>query len=243
MLDWDSLSEDQLLQYISKNLTLDEVAERVYNKDDVLIPEFIDSINKSENKEEIGQSEDDIFTLKWSELSYDNFLKFVELNTTYKDVAKDIYENNLGNRELTHDIIDLIDNKVSAVKSKYGYLIYDTVIVIASHLKYNDIINLCDSGILTIDLCSDRDFWLYYLRKVYSINNISNDRTLDNIIEGILILEQNEMVDYSDDNDTIIIEKYPEFIRILDLNRNTQVNNLDNLINLQELYLGDNNRV
>ena len=110
MLDWNSLTEDELLEYIGANLTLDQLAEKVYKTTNIISLDFVKDLDETDDEE---------FSLNWSELSDENIYTFLKLNTTLLDIAKDIFYNRLGNRMLTQTVINLLDDRVTAVRNHF----------------------------------------------------------------------------------------------------------------------------
>ncbi len=247
MIDWEILTQKQLIDYIDSNLSLPEQAERVYDIDNIIIPTYVEVLLLS--------SSYSLSEVSWSNLTIDQLGNFIRLNITLQDQAKDIFYNRLGNKELTPSVVSLIDRRIAYIETNFTDLVYDTIKVISSYLSYKDIINLCESGVILRDMCSDKLFWIYYTKEVYDIK-LPFNTTIEDISEGIQLTEisNKQMISvdrYSRKYDPFILwlnltEKNINFehlshLHTLHLDRNDKSLDLSPLINLNTLYTGTDN--
>lgn len=117
-------------------------------------------------------------------------------------------------------------------------LVCDVIKIIVSCLKYEDIVSLCNSGILHKDLYNDRSFWIYYLTRTYNLDRIDYGEDLNYIRKGIQIAEKSR-VNYICN---IHNHKYHPFILKIYINDNEYLD-LSNMINLTRLNFGRNNHL
>ena len=165
MLEWSRLSDHQLADYIDINLTLDQQAERVIEiVEDVILT--------------------DEYSYDWE--SKDSLIYFISLNMTLLDQAKDIYNNNLGSMLKTDEVKALIEETID--EFSLTNMIDDIVFVIAKHLNYDEIINMCLTSSQFVNLCKSRYFWITYLKDVHDIIGV-NDLDIDLLKRGVKFIE------------------------------------------------------
>ena len=242
MLEWNRLSKNQLADYVDLNLTLDQQAERVIEiVTDIM---FTDDVIENERKS-TG------FSYHWRKMDDDSLIHFISINMTLLDQAKDVYNNNLGSKVLTEDVKDLIDEIID--EFSLTNMIDDVVFMIAKHLKYDEIVNMCLTNSQFVKLCESRIFWITYLKDVHDITGV-NDLDIDLLKRGVKFIEtkyDHEGFNRIDEDLYIFVKRlyWPEnyfnpdnFINLikLSLGSDTQELDLSNLVNLQVLYLNNN---
>ena len=236
MLEWSRLSDDQLADYVDLNLTLDQQVERVIEIVEYVI--FTDDINE--------------FSYDLESIDNNSLIYFISINMTLLDQAKDIYTNNLGSMSITDDIEALIDETID--KFSLTNMINDVVFMIAKHLKYDEIVNMCSMSSQFVKLCKSKIFWIMYLKDVHDIIGVSN-LDIDLLKEGVKFIETNRIhrFHWIDEDLHIFVKRLfdPEndfnpdnFINLheLKLMNNNQMLDLSKLVNLRILDLGYNNQ-